>query len=101
MYQRLLAVALSLVLFAGCGGPRPEPFSNTGKPLAQNMQTAIGKKDMTLMTKVITLAKDRAEKGKLTRSELSVLQGAYDYAQDEDWESAGSLIGASLSQTSP
>lgn len=92
MLKRLGMFILLLVFVAGCGGVRATPFSEKIRPLGQQMEKAVQAKNMSEIDKIANYAATRND---IRKEELAVFQGVQEYAKQNNWEAAASLIAKS------
>jgi adenylate kinase len=92
MLKRLGMFILLLVFVAGCGGVRATPFSEKVRPLGVAMEKAVQGKNMAEIDKITNLAASRDD---VRKEELAVFQGVQEYAKQDNWEAAASLIAKS------
>lgn len=92
MLKRLGCAALAMVLFIGCGGVRPTPFSEKVRPLGLAMEKAVQTKNKAEIQKVVDLAEKRND---VRSEELAVFKGVKEYTEQDNWEAAAALIAKS------
>lgn len=94
--MRRLGLLLGLMLLAGCLKTKPVNFGQDNRPLAQEMERAVDKQDMTTIKKLYDMGESRVSSKKISSSELAVLKACYEYAQAGKWDDAKKLIGDSV-----
>lgn len=98
MTRRIMLASMAVFLLAGCGGVKPNPFTDKVRPLAEALQRAVSQKNKAQIDATVAKANQYTSQKHMSAAELKIFTTVQEYVQGDDpnWDKAQKLIDESL-----